>query len=477
VCDIQVSSEVTTGLNTLGEYNLYDLVMVNANECGVVIMIGLDTLKIVTHQDIVKTVSPLQLRGKKNNYSLQNVSAFDHLYHPLKSGDTVNVVEGTYIRKSGTIKHINKNILFLHSTTQMKNSGIFVVKAKSCILAGSNVKESTDTATTLLKASLTGGSKASVDARLKSVMKRGGQRDENIGKTVKIIKGGYKGVAATIMSSSDTHYTIELLTKVKQLVIEKDKVQLVGDKNGLFNAAGEGTSGGFGMMINTPALIADTPGMGAETPLHAAGSETPLYPAGSRTPGTPGRSDDTYDMWKPNAQDRIDNSRNTFGKSPHASELYDGRTPRSNNDIWGNTSSYDQSSPQSGWGNQQTWNSSSKSSVSSKTEGWGDDMVVVLQTGTNEGLMGIICGSLDSVSYIWQISITLLLLLLTCVLYVQDDSFMCMIRSVKAARSGPPFRVRAADVTLAPPQKKDTVRVLNGAYKGKRGKVKVMHCY
>jgi len=39
-------------------------------------------------------------------------------------------------KKSGTIKHIYKSTLWLHSAQHMKDSGIFVVRSRSCIVAG-----------------------------------------------------------------------------------------------------------------------------------------------------------------------------------------------------------------------------------------------------------------------------------------------------------------------------------------------------
>lgn len=48
----------------------------------------------------------------------------------------VEVVEGQHAGSKGTIKHIDRTTLFLHTRTHTQNSGIFPVRARSALLAG-----------------------------------------------------------------------------------------------------------------------------------------------------------------------------------------------------------------------------------------------------------------------------------------------------------------------------------------------------
>lgn len=48
----------------------------------------------------------------------------------------VEVVEGQHAGSKGTIKHIDRTTLFLHSRTHTFNGGIFPVRARSALLAG-----------------------------------------------------------------------------------------------------------------------------------------------------------------------------------------------------------------------------------------------------------------------------------------------------------------------------------------------------
>lgn len=155
-----------------------------------------------SHLHIYMHVSYVLL-GKRNVQS-SRASAFDSVQASIHVGDTVNVVTGTHIKKSGTIKHIMKGqcmcecaycvrvsvcmcecvallvisalllclsfflpysslsfpssflpslytfqssnliinllgTLWLHSNTYLKNSGIFAVRARYCLVVGGKV--------------------------------------------------------------------------------------------------------------------------------------------------------------------------------------------------------------------------------------------------------------------------------------------------------------------------------------------------
>jgi transcription elongation factor SPT5 len=225
---LQVTNEVTTGLNSLAGYELYDLLILNANELGVVVFVGTEHLRVLTLNDVVKEVQPMEVKGKKPPSRGAN-GAFDHLKNPLAIGDTVSVVEGVHLKKTGTIKHINRSVLWLHSTSHLKNSGIFVVKGKSCLLAGNKIKGNSNTAATLLNAAFNtdaqqpGATLIRTQAFRKGGGKGGGQ-DENHGKAVKLTQGGFKGHLGRIVDSTNTHYSVELHGRMKVVNVAKAKV-------------------------------------------------------------------------------------------------------------------------------------------------------------------------------------------------------------------------------------------------------------
>jgi len=122
VSQLQVTNEVTTGLSNLMGYELYDLVLMNANETAVVVLVGAENLTVINQAGIRKTVLPMDLKGKKNRQS-QGARAFDSSHNNVEVGDTVKVSEGSQRNKSGTIQHIFKSVLWLHSPSHLKDSG------------------------------------------------------------------------------------------------------------------------------------------------------------------------------------------------------------------------------------------------------------------------------------------------------------------------------------------------------------------
>ena len=138
---LRETTEVTTNQDKLAGYELYDLVTVtgggSANEVGVIVRVGREDFTIVNNHNIAREVRPEELRGKLNNQSNRAV-ALDVSGNQLRCGDTVKIAEGTHKGKSATIKRMNRSQLWLHSQTRSEHAGIFVVRGRSCMLAGSS---------------------------------------------------------------------------------------------------------------------------------------------------------------------------------------------------------------------------------------------------------------------------------------------------------------------------------------------------
>lgn len=128
--DIQQTSEVTSGMTTLGGYDLHDLVQLEAMKAGVIIKVEREGFKILTNEDCVETVL---LAAVKRKLSDARSNAYDHSRSPLSVGDAVKVVDGKYDGKTGAIKHIFRNILFLHLKDRMENSGIICVRTNQVV--------------------------------------------------------------------------------------------------------------------------------------------------------------------------------------------------------------------------------------------------------------------------------------------------------------------------------------------------------
>jgi transcription elongation factor len=105
-----------------------------------------------------------------------------------------------------------------------------------------------------------------------------------------------------------THYSVELLARMKKIVIEQKKCEHIGDKSGSFRAenraaATQGNSGGAeGAAPGTPFMVGQTPlHDGSATPMYRGGSETPMYAETE----TPGREESDVNPFRPSSEDKM----------------------------------------------------------------------------------------------------------------------------------------------------------------------------
>ncbi|CAE7269249.1 Spt5 [Symbiodinium microadriaticum] len=381
--------------------------------------------------------------------------AFDHMKNPLCVGDTVSVVQGMHNGKTGTIKHINRSVLWLHSNSYLKNSSIFVVKGKSCILAGSQQKDSASTTAAVLNATYDTNP---VVARGVTSSRRAGAKDDMIGKSVKLGKGSYKGMLGHIVDSTETHFWVELHGRLKKIYVEKEKVQVVGDKHGAVNEEGAPLN-----LAPDHLGVPSTPFLTAQTPMHVV--ETPMYgggetPAGNATPSgnaTPGRDGEAFDVWKPSALDVVDPAAALHAASSVGAASGSGwggsgwstggdyRPPSHMSDSsavkpegWGGGSGWGGSD-----GNSSGWRGGSSAEVNHRD--WDRDMLVVLKGLTRRGETGVLLDGLR-----------------------QDGTFDVRIVS---GRGDEVMSVPASDLSLLAPRRKDTVKIISGPRRGLVGKV------
>jgi transcription elongation factor SPT5 len=357
-----MSSEVTTGYGNLMGYELYDLVALSENECAVVIVVGTEKLRVINHMGNVRDVLPQELLGKRNTFSARS-TGFDVQQNVISLGDTVKVTTGFHAKLTGTVKQMMKGTLWLHSNSYLKNSGIFVIKTRNCVVAGGN-KSSMPALSQgykgVLNPAAAGGSMSSVQGVAavgagamarggsNSAGNRGGGRDYMIGKTVRITKGGFKGLLAQVVDATPTHYSVELLAKLKKIVVERSNTVFVGDEKGsLEKTTKRGAPGAPGDHVIYDA--SQTPYFTQNTPMHVTGSETPAFLTGGETPmvfgdatpssRTPRHGDGSDAIWGVNDQDREQraSSTSTSMQNSPGHSLYSDTTSRRGGSGWGSS--------------------------------------------------------------------------------------------------------------------------------------------
>lgn len=282
---LRESAEVASGQDKLSGYELYDLVVLSgggsANEVGVIVRVGREDFTVINNHGLAREVRPEELRGKRNSTSTRAV-ALDVQGNQIRCGDSVNIAEGPHKGKTASIKRMSRAQLFLHSQTRTDRAGIFVVRSRSCVLSGS--KSQTRSA---------GADMTSPYATPQAQAGRGpagarGKRDDGlVGKTVRVQAGQWKGYIGSVTDSTATHVQVELHSRLKKVMVVRDKVAVVGDK---FGATNNFDSSGTNESMAAPHLLA--------TPLHAVGGATPaIHSFGGATPSHD--TDNNDEVWRP----------------------------------------------------------------------------------------------------------------------------------------------------------------------------------
>ena len=275
---LRESAEVASGQDKLQGYELFDLVVLSgggsANEVGVIVRVGREDFTVVNNHGIAREVRPEELRGKRNSTSNRAV-ALDVQGNQIRCGDTVNVAEGPHKGKSATIKRMSRSQLFLYSQTRSEHAGIFVVRSRSCVLAGSRTQNR--------GAANDGGmSPFSTPQSQQGGGAMGGRKRDDglVGKTVRIQAGQWKGYLGTVCDATATHVQVELHSRLKKVMVVRERVAVAGDKFGATEDQNRGVPAVANILAPTTPFVAGgaTPLHGGATPMH--GGATPMHDSG-----------------------------------------------------------------------------------------------------------------------------------------------------------------------------------------------------
>ncbi|XP_055858947.1 transcription elongation factor SPT5 [Episyrphus balteatus] len=277
--DLQLCSDMATGVDSLGQFQWGDLVQLDPQNVGVIVRLERENFHVLNMHGKVIECKPTALQKRREN---RNTIALDAEENQIRRRDIVKVMEGPHAGRSGEIKHLYRSLAFLHCRMYTENGGIFVCKTRHLQLAGGN-KSQANTMGSL-------GGMGFMSPRIQSPMHpsggrggrgggRGGRggfrvtRDRDIlGKTIKISGGSYKGSVGIVKDATESTARVELHTSCQTISVDRNHIAIVGvpGKEG-------GSVSTYG---RTPAR---TPGYGSQTPVYAAaGSKTPLL--GSQTP-------------------------------------------------------------------------------------------------------------------------------------------------------------------------------------------------
>ncbi|KAF8957531.1 hypothetical protein BDZ97DRAFT_1906781 [Flammula alnicola] len=317
--DLREAAEVGSGSNIVGNYELYDLVQLDAQTVGVIFKTERDSFRVLDQNGQVRLVLPHQISMRRDS---AKAIATDSEGHELRVNDNVKEIDGE--GRKGRVLHTHQSFFaFLHNRDIAENSGVFVTRARSLasLAPKSNVIKIGADLSKMNPALVapTGGMVGSGN------MGRG-PRDRHIGTTVTVIKGPHKGYVGTIKDTNGAIARVELRTGNKIIMVDKEKLYRRlpdgklepldkpggGPRSGGGNSNPYHTGGaGFGGQVNS----------GGRTPYNIAGktpnpyggdSRTPAWNAASRTPNP--YADARTPAW--NASSRTPNPYADGGRTP-----------------------------------------------------------------------------------------------------------------------------------------------------------------
>ncbi|XP_071923789.1 putative transcription elongation factor SPT5 homolog 1 isoform X1 [Coffea arabica] len=327
--NIVESSEVTTGVTRIGEYELHDLVQLDDMSFGVIIRVESEAFQVLKGVPEKPEVALVRLREIKFKLDRKNNGTQDRNGNRLSVKDVVKILEGPCKGKQGPVEHIYKGILFVYDRHHLEHAGFICAKAQSCVLVGGS-RANVDRNGGSLHSKFTkfgappraplspmrsprGGPPVNSAGRF-----RGGRGHDNlVGAIIKIRMGPHKGCNGIVKEVKGNALRVELEAQMRIVTVNRD--QITDNVN-----------------VSTPFREKSRFGMGSETPVHP--SRTPLRPymTPMRDPGaTP-----VHDGMRTPMRDRAWNPYTPM--SPPRDDWEDG-----NPASWGSSPQYQPGSPPS----------------------------------------------------------------------------------------------------------------------------------
>lgn len=286
--DIIESSEVSTGRDTLGNFELYDLVTLNSNVVGVIVKIEVGTFKLMTTTGTVESAKLQDIDRKRTS---KFATALDSTQENTVSvDDVVKVLNGGNQGKQGPIKHIYRHSIFIYSRQELDNGGIFVAQARHCLLMGQTANHMGLAARSPKVHG--GGDRDENGANKRDTRIQNFRRDPWIGLKVFITRGPFKGYHGSVLAATEDKLRVALLALNKNVSILRKWIKIKDEK--------VSAGANYGFTAQTPLLGSQTPAYGGATPARADGGMTPMHSGfGSRTPMHDGSATPSRDVWNP----------------------------------------------------------------------------------------------------------------------------------------------------------------------------------
>lgn len=289
--DLQLCRDRATGVDSLGHFNYGDLVQLDPQTVGVIVRLERENLQILTQSGQVRAYKSQAVTKKSESSKKGNALDSNGTLFQVK--DQVTVIDGLHKGKTATVKHIYRTWAFLHSKAYLENGGMFVCKARLLSLVGASANRGVTTGFATPQSNAPYMSPRITSPHHPSAGAPNGGTGNNytgpnayggrdklsfslIGKTIRIIKGSYKGHVGIVKDAIQSNARVELHSDCRTITVSMSNIKPV-DGNIKMDAFSLAYSN-----RQTPAYGNATPSHGGRTPSHA-GMQTPMHD-GSATP-------------------------------------------------------------------------------------------------------------------------------------------------------------------------------------------------
>ncbi|KAL7117819.1 hypothetical protein ACP275_03G096900 [Erythranthe tilingii] len=261
------SSEITSDVTRIGDYELHDLVLLEDNSFGLIIRVLSDAFQVLKGVPECPEVSLVMLRDIKQKI-FRKIFATDQYKNTVSVKDVVKILEGPCRGKQGPVEHIYKGVLFIHDRHHLEHTGFICVKSGSCMIMGGSRANSDRDGNTLISrfAHLRTSSSA---PQYPMRPPRGGPGPVNnfggrnggggrglVGAAVKIRVGHYKGSKGRVVEVKGSTVRVELESQMKVVTVDRSYIS-------------------DNVNVSTPFRETSRYGIGSETPMPP---RTPLHP-------------------------------------------------------------------------------------------------------------------------------------------------------------------------------------------------------
>lgn len=270
------TSEVSNGSDSLGQYELGDLVQLIGDDVGVIVKSDASSFKVLTHRGALQSAQLHDIVQQKHS---RFATALDGNNNQIQKDDIVNVLHGQYAGKQGTIRHTYRGAVWCYNRSITDNAGYFVAPGKHVAHVNSAlIKQQQQQAAQYGMA----------PPPAQQPYQRGGRpgMDPLKGKTITVTQGTYKGYVGRVVDVTPINVRVELSAITRTIQLNRNQVverQITAPP--LPNQSAYGVGSATPLLGNkTPAYDyygSKTPAydvsMSSMTPAHAFGAATPAH--------------------------------------------------------------------------------------------------------------------------------------------------------------------------------------------------------